>query len=156
MPFPTEITAREGIMEVLNACRTACIAMADGDMPYVVPMSYGWEMKPEGLVLYFHCAKEGKKLDILKRSSKVCFTVFSEGEPVHAETPCNSGYYYSSVIGNGTAEMINDQEEKKAALRKLVQHQTGRDAVFTDEQADSVCVFRVVSADYTGKRKPGP
>ena len=149
-----EVTAREETADILNACRTACIAMIDQDQPYVVPLSYGYEFRQDTLVLYFHCAKEGRKLDILKRNNTICFSIFSEGEPIHTDTPCNSGYYYSSIIGNGTVEFIEDPDEKKHALRKLVLHQTGKSAEFTDEQTDSVCVFQIVSADYTGKRKP--
>ena len=149
-----EVTEPAEIADILLSCRTACIAMVDHELPYVVPMNYGYELTHDTLVLYFHSAKEGRKLDVLRRCGKVCFSVFSEGEPVHAETPCNSGYYYSSVIGNGTVEFIDDLAEKKAALQKLVFHQTGRQVDFTDGQADSVCVFKIVSTDYTGKRKP--
>ena len=149
-----EVTSREDIAEILDSCKTACIAMIDGDSPYVIPLSYGYDLDPDGLVLYFHCAKEGRKTDILKTNDRVCFTVFNEGEPVHSETPCNSGYYYSSVVGNGNVKFIEDIDEKKYALKKMFERQTGKDVDFTDGQADTVCVFKILSVDYTGKRKP--
>ena len=149
-----EVTEPAEIADILHSCRTACIAMTDHETPYVVPMNYGYELTQDALVLYFHSAKEGRKLDVLRRCSSVCFCVFSEGEPIHAKTPCNSGYCYSSVIGNGTVIFIEDLHEKKCALQKLVFHQTGQEADFTDAQAEAVCVFKIVSTDYTGKRKP--
>lgn len=148
-----EVTGRDEITYILDVCKTACIAMADENGPYVVPLSYGYEWKEDCLELYFHCAREGKKTEILKRSARVCFTVFSEGEALHAETPCNSGYYFSSVIGNGIVEFMENAGEKSHALQKMFLHQTGRTAVFTEAQVDSVCVFKIVSSDYTGKRK---
>ncbi len=148
-----EINDVEGIKDILDLCKTACIAMIDGDMPYVIPLSYGYEMEENRFVLYFHCAKEGRKIDILKRNPEVCFTIFSEGEPIFVETPCNSGYYYSSIVGNGVVEFIDDSVERRHALSKMFAHQSGRTVEFTEEQADSVCVFQIVVKDYTGKRK---
>ena len=72
-----EVTTVDGIKEILDSCKTACIAMVDGGAPYVVPLNYGYEIKDGNLIMYFHCAKEGRKIDILKRNNKVCFTTFS-------------------------------------------------------------------------------
>ncbi len=150
-----EITAVSEITEILDTCKTACIAMIDHNVPYIVPLSYGYELKENRLTLFFHCAKEGRKLDILRRDHNVCFTIFNEGELLRAEIPCNSGYSFSSIIGNGTVEWIEDSGEKREALKKIVAHQTGRDAEFTDGQSDLVCVFQIISTDYTAKRKAG-
>ena len=79
---------------------------------------------------------------------------YREGEPIYSETPCNSGYYYSSIVGNGTVEFIDEVNEKKHALNKMFLRQAGRNVEFTDEQAGTVCVFKIVSNNYFGKRKP--
>ena len=149
-----EVTQKEDLIEILDSCKTACVAMIDKDSPYVIPLSYGYDLGEDGLVLYFHCAKEGRKIEILTNNNKVCFTIFSEGEPIHSETPCNSGYYYSSIIGNGRVEFIKEPDEKKYALKRMFAHQAKRNVDFTDEQASTVSVFKIVSKDYTGKRKP--
>jgi len=149
-----EITDINGIEEILLQCRTCHVAMADAGMPYVVPLSYGYRIiKGNILELYFHSAREGRKLDILKRNNKVCFEISREGEPLTSDTPCNSGYYYASVIGFGQAVFIDDDNEKRGALSAMFEHQTGRNVLFTAEQAESVCVFKIVSNDFTGKKK---
>lgn len=148
-----EITDIHVITGILDRCKTASVAMMDKDMPYVVPLSYGYEMKEDILVLYFHCAREGRKIDILKCDNRVCFTIFNEGEPLYTDIPCNSGYYYSSIIGNGVAEFIENSVDKRCALNKMFAHQSGKDVEFTETQADSVCVFKIVSKDYTAKQK---
>ncbi len=48
-----------------------------------------------------------------------------EGDPVHAEIPCNSGYYFMSVIGYGEVIFIEDEAEKCADLSVMFKHQTG-------------------------------
>lgn len=148
-----EVSDIRAITEILALCKTASVAMIEDGTPYLVPLSYGYEMKEDTLILYFHCAKEGRKIDILKRNNRVCFTVFCEGEPVQAEIPCNCGYYYSSIIGNGAAQFIEDPDEKRYALGKMFEHQTEKKVEFTGAQADSVCVFKIVSRDFMGKKK---
>lgn len=151
-----EVRETGEIKKILDLCKTACVSMVDGDAPYAVPLSYGYDLDDGRLVLYFHCAKQGRKIEILKKHPEVCFAIFNEGEPVHTDTPCNSGTYFSSVIGNGTAEFIENADEQRYALRVLFAHQTGDAVEFTEQQAAAVAVFKIVSHDFTGKRKPKP
>jgi len=145
-----------GIEEILLQCRTCHVAMVDNGAPYVVPLSYGYRIIDDGVLeLYFHSALEGRKLDILKRNNNVCFEISYEGEPIHSEVPCDSGYFYASVIGFGEAVFIDEAvDDKCGALSIMFRHQTGRDVAFTARQAESVCVFKIVSTDFTGKKKP--
>lgn len=147
-----EVKSKDEIINILNYCKTANVAMIDGNIPYVVPMSYGYEFIEDTLVLYFHCAMEGRKLDIIKENNTVCFNIFCEGTLVYAEIPCDSGYRFSSIIGNGTAEIIDNSIDKCYALGKVFEHQSGRKVEFTEKQASAVCVFKIISAEYTGKR----
>jgi len=150
-----EVTDINSIEEILLQCKTCHVAMVDGCLPYVVPLSYGYKFIGDGaLALYMHSALEGRKLDILRRDNKVCFAVSCEGEPIHSETPCNSGYYFSSIIGFGEVVFIEDINEKCEALSILFRHQTNREVNFTGEQAEGVCVFKIVSESFTGKKKP--
>jgi len=152
-----EVTDIDSIEEILLQCKTCHVAMVDEGSPYVVPLSYGYKILNGNILeLYFHSALEGRKLDILKRNSKVCFEMAHEGEPVHSQTPCSSGYYFASVIGFGEAVFIENIDEKREALSIMFKHQAGSDVTFTAEQAKSVCVFKIVSTDFTGKKKPKP
>lgn len=145
------------IKEIIEQCKTCHLAMADGNMPYVIPLSFGFEIIENTLTLYFHCAKEGRKIDILTRNNQICFEMCCEGEPIFArQTPCNSGYYYSSVHGFGQVSFVEDIGEKCHALTLLMRQQTGEEIVFTEKQAESVCVFKVSTEEFTGKRKPHP
>ena len=150
-----EITDIEQIKKILDECKTCHLAMVDNGQPYVIPINYAYTMDGEMLILYFHSAKEGRKIRVLKENNAVCFEMSIEGEPIFAEkTPCNSGYYYSCVHGFGNALFIEGTEEKCTALTLLMKHQANIDTEFTPSQADSVCVFKVVSTIYTGKMKP--
>ena len=152
-----EITDINGVEEILLQCKTCHVAMVDDGVPYVVPLSYGYKfLDGNVLELYFHSAAEGRKIDILKNNNKVCFEMSCEGAPIHSETPCNSGYYFASIIGFGSAIFIEDVSENCNALSVMFKHQTGKDVAFTSEQAETVCVFKIVSSEFTGKKKPWP
>ena len=152
-----EVTNIEDILEIIKSCKTCHVAMIDGTMPYVLPLSYGFDYIEDTLTLYFHCAYEGKKIDILKKNNKVCFEMCLEGEPIFAmNTPCNSGYYYASVQGVGEVKFIESSDDKRAALTKIMQQQIGIEIELTKEQADTVCVFLIECTSFTGKRKQKP
>lgn len=154
-----EVTNKEKIKEILGMCKTCYLAMTDEGKPYVIPLSFGYDMlerenQENRLILYFHSAKEGRKLDILHKNNEVSFAIACEGEAEYAkENPCNSGYYYSSVQGFGIVEFVEDASEKCKALSLLMKHQANLDVTFSLEQAQPVCVYKVISDAFTGKQK---
>ena len=150
-----EVTDIDQIKKILDDCKTCHLAMVDKGQPYVIPLSYAYSISGEELTLFFHSAKEGRKIKVLRENNAVCFEMSNEGEPILAEkTPCNSGYYYQSVLGFGQAQFIEDVDEKRLALSLLMKHQAKLDVAFSPQQAAEVCVFKVSTTDFTGKRKP--
>jgi nitroimidazol reductase NimA-like FMN-containing flavoprotein (pyridoxamine 5'-phosphate oxidase superfamily) len=148
-----EIKDISGIEEILLKCKTCHVAMVDNGLPYIVPLSYGYKIiKGRMLELYFHSALEGRKIDILKSNNNVCFEIAQEGGPVHSQTPCDSGYQFSSIIGFGDVIFIEQTGEKSEALSVMFKHQAGRDVSFNEKQIRDVCVFKIVSTDFTGKK----
>lgn len=83
----------------------------DNDYPYAFPMNYLYD---EGKI-YFHCGKEGYKLDALKRSDKVSFCVCDKGFIKDGEWALN----IQSVIVFGRIRFIDEPEETISHVRKL-------------------------------------
>jgi nitroimidazol reductase NimA-like FMN-containing flavoprotein (pyridoxamine 5'-phosphate oxidase superfamily) len=71
--------------------------------------------------IFVHSAKEGRKLDIIKRSNKVCFEVDTY-KIVKKELPCKWTIDYTSVIGLGDASIVDDRDRKKEALDVIMAH----------------------------------
>jgi len=151
-----EVTTIEGIGSIIEKCKLCHLAMVDNGLPYVIPMNFGYELDKKTLKLYFHSAKSGRKIEILNKNKAVCFEMAVEGTLGEVVDPCNAGYLYESVLGFGHAEFIDDIPEKCRALTLLMKQQANRDFTFTEKQASGVCVFKVISTDFTGKRKPDP
>lgn len=151
-----EVSNFEDIRSIIEKCKVCHLAMVDKGMPYVVPLSFGYKIDENELTLYFHSAKEGRKTDILHENDAACFEMMSEGKLGIVENPCRSGYFFESVIGFGRVEFIENVNEKCEALSRLMRQQTNQNFSFTPEQANTVCVFKIVSKDFTGKKKPEP
>jgi hypothetical protein len=151
-----EVSNTEEIKQIIEKCKVCHLAMVDKGLPYVVPLNFGYVIDDNSLTLFLHSAKTGRKLDILNENNVVCFEMAYEGELGYIENPCNSGYYFESVHGFGRVEFIEDITEKCNALTLLMKHQSKQDFVFTEKQANSVCVYKVVSIDFIGKKKPNP
>ena len=80
--------------------------------------------------------RKDREVSDIKAITDTLDLFFGEGEPVQTEIPCNCGYYFSSIIGNGTAQFIEEPDEKRYALGKMFEHQTGKKAEFTRAQAN--------------------
>lgn len=141
----TDFAQIEAIIRQAKVCR---LAMSDNNQPYVVPMSFGYRDSN----LYFHCAKEGRKLDILKVNPRVCFEIDINDELVTAELACNWGMKYQSVIGFGTASIVLDREEKLSALDIIMQQYTDqKEHEYSEKVLEHTLVIKVAIASMTGK-----
>ena len=63
---------------------------------------------------------------------------------------------YASVMGKGTARIVEDVEEKKQAMSALMKTQTGKDFSFNDRLVSIVAVIRIDVEEYTAKHRPLP
>ncbi len=142
-----EITSRSDIDQVLHAAPVCHLSLCDGDRPYVVPMSYGYD----GARLYFHCAPEGRKLDVVRRNPNACFAVEIGVDVVARDTACSWGVHFRSVIGTGRLSIVADPEEKRRGLAALMAHYGGPSDGISDDAVRSVCVLRLDVAEVSGK-----
>ena len=139
------------ILEIIKENKVLRLAMTDGVKPYIIPLNYGYTCIDGRLAFYFHCAKEGKKLEILAKNNNVCFEIDSRHELVSAEVDCGWSYKFASVVGEGTFSIIEDEAGKHRALCELMKHQTGCDREYNFPSMDEVLVCRLDITEFTGK-----
>ena len=151
-----EVTDINEIIKILDNAKVLHLGMVDGDEPYVVPMNYGYTLENGKLTLWLHGARRGRKLDVMRANPKVFFEMEYGIVPFEGEIACKYGIAYSSIMGRGTAEIIEDIEVKKAALSFLMKTQTGKDFEFEDKMAAVVSIIRIDVAEFTAKHRPMP
>lgn len=98
--------------DILNKGSSGVLSVhGDNGYPYGVPLSYVYNDDK----IYFHVAKEGHKIDSIRKNDKVSFTVILQDNPV----PEKFTTYFMSIIAFGRAKIIEDEEEKKRAISLL-------------------------------------
>ena len=97
---------------ILRRGSSDVLALAgDGGYPYAVPLSYLYD----GNEIIFHCAKEGHKIDAIKRCAKASFCVIDQDVVVPQEYTTR----FRSVIAFGAMRIVEDDAEKRAAIARL-------------------------------------
>lgn len=151
-----QVTDPEQILHILDTGKVLHLGLSVKDEPYVVPMNYGYTMEDGRLTLYLHSAVKGRKLDMLRANSRVFFEIDCDHQPFEGQVACQYGMVYSSLMGRGTAAIVEDVEEKKQAMSILMKTQTDKDFTFNERLVSIVAVIRIDVAEYTAKHRPLP
>ncbi len=144
---------KEEIAQIIDQCTVCRVAFADENIPYIVPMNFGYTLQQDGLTLYFHCANEGKKLDILAKNNNVCFEMDCSHELITGDTACDYTFAFESVIGNGTIECINTRDEKIEGLNILMRKYSDAPTFqYNENHVNAVTILKLTVTEYAGKR----
>ena len=144
---------RDFSLAVIDRCTHGVMAASTGGPePYCLPLSF----VRVGEDLYFHCAREGRKLDLLRRFPRVCVAFVGEDRPVFVP-PAMYTAYFQSVIATGTASEVTDPDERVEALRALCrkaapEHMDGFDAALEQSLA-ATAVWKIHMEEISGKAK---
>ncbi len=145
-----EIRDTKELKEILQTADVCRIAFAADGVPYIVTMNFGYAWRDQ-LTLYFHCAKEGKKLDLMKKNNRVCFEMDIDHELVRSDNACDWGMKYRSIVGIGSLESVTD---KKKGLDCIMDHYgfTGKKE-YNEKALDLTEVLMLTVTEFTGKKK---
>ena len=103
-------------LDLIDKATNGVMAIATGeDTPYCLPLSFVRAEKS----LYFHCAKEGRKIDLLRANPKVCVTFIGYDSPTYQAEDNNFTTLFASAIVTGSAYEVTQDDEKIEALRAL-------------------------------------
>ena len=139
-----DVAVIEDILSNAAVCR---LGLCEENRPYVVPLCFGYKDN----ALYFHCASQGKKLDILRNNNNVCFEIDIDCEIIKADQPCDWGVKYKSVIGFGKAVFIEDVESKRKALDVIMQQYSEKSFEYPEKAVKNTVVIKVAIESMTGK-----
>jgi len=131
------------------------IALCDGDTPYIVTMSYGFDAEHNRL--YFHCANKGDKLDYIRKNANACVTLIKDNG--YMATRCD--HDYQSLVIRGSIRIVDDLQEKKHGLQVLLNHlEEDPQPIFernikSDRSYDAVTILRFDMDLIIGKKYIG-
>ena len=98
--------------KILQEGKTAVLGVIDGNgYPYTVPVNYVYA---DGKI-FFHCARQGEKLDAMRADDRVSLCVIEKADIVPEELTT----YFRSVIVRGRAKILESPEEIQHAAETL-------------------------------------
>lgn len=110
--FKQKVSTEECERILSEEKRAVFSVIGDDGYPYGVPINYLYDKSDN--CIYFHCAKEGHKLDAIKHCDKVCLTVHDNGYQKD-----DWSYYVTSVIVFGRASVMEDGDKKREKARQF-------------------------------------
>lgn len=149
-----EIKDRAGLAAVLDEADACSVAFAVGNEPYIVKLNFGYEWEGALPILYFHCAREGRKLVLMRENPRVCFALDAGHELVKGPDPCDWGMRYSSVVGYGRLGEVEGEAERRSALDKVMRHYGwGGEGGYIEATLSATRVLRLDVSEMSGKRR---
>lgn len=147
-----EITDFDEIVSVIEKCDVCRLALNDSDYPYIVPLNFGMQIENEKIVLYFHSALEGTKLELIKKDNRASFEMDCGHKLVTTLDTGSCTMNYESVIGRGIIEFV-PENEKYEALKVLMSHYHKEDFPFNVKVIPRTAVYKLTVSEITGKRR---
>ncbi len=145
-----EIADIAAIEDIIRAGTVLFLGLCDCGEPYVVPMNYGYA---DG-TLYMHCAREGRKLEVLRANPRVCATIVSDHSLVRGSRACEFSMNYRSAMVFGSVREVSDPEEKRRGMEAVMRHAAGPDAPvdFGPAGLNGVVILALAAERMTGKQ----
>lgn len=98
---------------------------------YVVPLSYGYEMTEEKLLIYVHSAKEGNKVDLWTKDPRVSLTISMFTNHPH-DLYRGAMHDFRCIMANGIIRKINPHEKGHGkAVQAILRHNDRRPNQFS-------------------------
>lgn len=139
-----EVTDAAKIEKIISQCKYCRLGLNDDGRVYIVPVNLGYKIENGNYIFYFHGAKEGRKIELIRKNGYAGFEMDTNASLMTAETACGHSEYFQSIIGEGKIRMIEDPAEKIEALRLIMEHNTGKsDWDFPDKVVEATGVIRL-------------
>ena len=146
-----EVTDIQELLSIVEECRICHVGLLDDNGVYVVPLNYGFEYVNKQLILYFHSAQVGRKIDAIIKNPNVCVEMDCDHRLIEGEKACDFSFGFKSIIGNGVATILSNYDEKLKGLSLLMKHETLKEYAFDENMVNHVSVIKVIVNEFSGK-----
>lgn len=146
----------EEMRDLFERCHVLRVGFADAEGPFIVPVNYGFNWRGLAdafpVTLYAHSALQGRKARAIARGGRVAVEMDEPLGVMPGRTACAHSFAYRSIMGAGEVRTVTDDAEKRAALRLIMDRETGSAAWDIPQAAlDRVLVWAVDVGELSGK-----
>ncbi len=142
-----ELKEKQQLETVIARAQVCRLGLVDNGLAYIVPLNFGYH---DGS-LYFHCASEGRKLDLIRSNATVSFEMEADVKLLEGDKPCGWTTRFASIMGYGRAEILEAPEEKRKGLEIVFGHYSSAPCEFVEDTMKRIVVIRVDIDSMTGK-----
>jgi len=145
-----DISDKNELYEIIRNCKVCHVGFVDNNVPYILAFNFGFD----GKSIILHCAKEGRKINILAKNNNVCieFDAFHEIFARHPEVACSWRMRYKSVIINGKAEIVDDYNDKVKYLNIFMQNYSDQNFIFNPPSVNNINIVKVDILEISGRK----
>lgn len=149
-----EIVGQGEITEIVKSCEVVRLGMVDETgCCYIVPVNFSADVRDGRVSLYFHSAKTGKKISLLRANPAVSFEMDTAHALETGETCSDHTYHYLCVMGKGHVSFVENSEEKAKAMGHFMERFTGRaDWPIPSQSLERIYVLRLDMEEWSGKK----
>lgn len=146
-----EVTDHTELVKPLREAAYITLALCRDNEPYIATLSHGYD--EEANRVYFHCTREGKKVDILRANPAVWGQALIDGG--YQRGSCD--HLYQTTQFRGVVSFVDDPAEKRRALETMVRHLDDNPGDIIERQVKpgsvaKVLVGRIDILEMTGKK----
>ncbi|BFU59729.1 MULTISPECIES: pyridoxamine 5'-phosphate oxidase family protein [Rodentibacter] len=146
------ITDYNQMLEIMAQCDVCRLGLRDNESVYIVPLNFGFTTENEKLTLYFHGFVKGKKIDLIQQTPIAAFEMDRKHSIVKADIACHYSFLYQSIMGKGEISIIDNEEEKIAALQCLMANYTQKSNwQFEKQELQKIVVIKLVVTEWSCK-----
>lgn len=147
-----EITDAARIDEIIGRCDCCRLGLVCAGRAYIVPLNFGYRREAGKGVFYFHSAREGRKIDLIKKNGDVSFELDTDHLLRPGALACAHTFRFQSVMGTGTVRILEDERARREALEVIMEHVTGRGGwTFEEKALGAVALLRLEVSEMTCK-----
>ena len=147
-----EITDINEIERILNEATVCRLALVDGEAPYIIPMCFGYTLEGDQLVLYFHSATQGKKIDLIKANNNAAFELDRMGEIIRGDVACSFSVAYECITGRGTLDIINGIEKLTGLNSIMAKYDSAQhEHKYSEQSLNNVAILKLTVDEFCCK-----
>jgi len=99
---------------IIDGTYQGVLSMSAGNEPYALPLNHAFV---DGR-FYFHCASDGRKLDVLERNPRATYVIskyYGDSAELAKALRCHGDW--ESVVAHGTARVVAEDRELIAGMK---------------------------------------
>lgn len=150
-----EVKDFEMIRQIIDECDVIRIGLCDEDMyPYIVPLSFAYEIEGEQIYFYLHGAMAGRKYELMKKNG-VCSFEMDCGHELELIYECKDATMrYKSVMGKADIEFLEGDDKQRGIDIIMNRDESTRDFEYNRAVVPRTAVAKLTVTEFTGKMNP--